>query len=45
MKYIVKYGGWIVYEGNSLKKAEEVCRACGLHGTIWEEGRWQPLSN
>lgn len=36
MIYIVKMAGWTVYEGRSLKKAEEAYRACGPYGQFWE---------
>lgn len=36
MSYIVRYAGWIVYEGNDADKAFEEYRACGPYGTIHE---------
>ena len=36
MNYIVRYAGWIVYEGTDADKAFEEYRACGPYGTIHE---------
>ena len=34
--WIVRYGGWTVYEGDDEEKAMEEYRACGPYGTIRE---------
>lgn len=36
MSWIVRYGGWTVYEGDDEQKAYEEYRACGPYGTIRE---------
>ena len=36
MKYTVRYGGWIIYEGDDLDEAQEVYRGCGPYGSFWE---------
>ena len=36
MKYTVRYGGWIIYEGDDLDKAQEIYRGCGPYGSFWE---------
>ena len=36
MSWIVRYGGWTVYEGDDEEKANEEYRACGPYGTIRE---------
>lgn len=34
MTWIVRYAGWIVYEGKDSNRADEEYRACGPYGTI-----------
>lgn len=36
MSYIVRYAGWIVYEGRDADRAFKEYRACGPYGTIHE---------
>ena len=36
MTWIVRYGGWIIYEGDDEERANEEYRACGPYGTIRE---------
>ena len=36
MSWIVRYGGWTIYEGDDEEKAMEEYRACGPYGTIFE---------
>ena len=36
MTWIVRYGGWIIYEGDDEQKANEEYRTCGPYGTIQE---------
>ena len=34
--WIVRYGGWTIWEGDDEEKANEEYRACGPYGTICE---------
>ena len=34
--WVVKYGGWIIWEGDDEERANEEYRACGPYGTIYE---------
>lgn len=34
--FVVKYGGWIIYEGDDEERANEEYRACEPYGTICE---------
>ena len=34
--WIVRYGGWTIWEGDDEEKAMEEYRACGPYGTIRE---------
>lgn len=37
MRYTVRFGGWIIYEGDDVDEAQEAYRGCGPYGTIREE--------
>ena len=41
--WIVRYGGWTIWEGDDEEKAMEEYRACGPYGTICEvKGTYTP---
>ena len=37
MKYIVRFGGFILWEGNDVDEADEILQSCGPYGTLEEE--------
>lgn len=34
MKYVVKFGGFIIYEGDDVDEADEILQSCGPYGTL-----------
>lgn len=36
MRYTVRYGGFVIYEGDDAEKAYEEYRECGPYGQIFE---------
>ena len=34
MKYIVRFGGFILWEGDDVDEADEILRGCGPYGTL-----------
>ena len=34
MKYVVRFGGFIIYEGDDVDEADEILQGCGPYGTL-----------
>ena len=34
MKYIVRFGGFVLWEGDDADEADEILRGCGPYGTL-----------
>ena len=34
MKYIVRFGGFILWEGDDVGEADEILQGCGPYGTL-----------
>ena len=34
MKYIVRFGGFILWEGDDVDEADEILQECGPYGTL-----------
>ena len=43
--WIVRYGGWTIWEGDDEEKANEEYRACGPYGTIREVERMYAIQD